>query len=121
VGLVGPAFLVAALSFLVPLFLWVLRLRRRRHIPMFAALASYALLAAALLFGLAASWGMFTVSNVDDQVADGAVDPSQKARILAEGISESMHCAMLVGLALIGALAWILLAQRLWRPARSPR
>jgi biopolymer transport protein ExbB/TolQ len=49
-----------------------------------------------------------------------SVDPSQQARVLAEGISEVMNCAALVGILLIpSSIALVLLKRKRQRAERA--
>ena len=91
---------------------WVRRLWRRPDLPLrtrvialiVGGVASFA--AWGLLLGLVKAFGA---------VGGESVDPSQKARILAEGIAEAMNCAafgILVGLPSVLVLAFLTKKQR---------
>ncbi|MFZ5893584.1 MAG: MotA/TolQ/ExbB proton channel family protein [Myxococcota bacterium] len=97
-GLVA-AWLVVALVGAVAPALWTRRLLKgRKNLPRWLKVL-VGVLAASTLFGaLGAIVGLVKAFGA---VGGESVDPSQKARILAEGISEAMNCttfALLVGL-----------------------
>lgn len=104
-------FLVAAILIVPPasiigLVLWARWLAKRQGVPRFAAWVAYGL---AVVGGLviAASVGLGVVIATS-AVSGEAVEPSEKARHLAEGISEVMNCGAL-GLLVAGlAAGWVL-------------
>ena len=103
-------FLIAALILLGPplsiigLLVWVGRVRKtgtRR----FVVWVAYVLAAIA---GLAIVSGYVgTVIAAIQTVGGDAVDPSQKARVLAEGISEGMNCGAFGFLVALVAVGWL--------------
>jgi hypothetical protein len=114
-------FLVAAILLVPPasivgLVLWAPRLANRPGVPRFAARVVYGL---AALGGLAIAAGLgLGVVTATSAVAGDATEPSEKARHLAEGISEVMNCGAL-GLLVAGVAAgWIVFWT--WRTEGSP-
>jgi hypothetical protein len=113
-------FLVAAIlivppSSIVGLVLWARRLAKRPGVPRVAALVAYGL---AVVGGLVIASGVgLGVVTATSAVAGEAVKPSEKARQLAEGISEVMNCGAL-GLLVAGvAAAWVLFWRWRIRPS----
>jgi hypothetical protein len=98
---------IALLGALVPLalLLWWARWLRKTGAPRWVRLVA-SLLAASPL----ASVPLACSGVVSSQAAvEGAsVDPSQKARILAEGISETMNCTALGTILALIPIAWLL-------------
>jgi cytochrome bd-type quinol oxidase subunit 2 len=92
-----PLLIIAVLGLL--LVLWLRFLWKRTRAPKW------------LLFSLPIVMGMLSMTlgvlNSFGAVAGESVDPSQKARILAEGISEAMNCT---AFALIVLMPLVLLA-----------
>jgi hypothetical protein len=96
---------------------WSRWLAKRTSVPRFAAVVGYAfavLSVAPMVLGLA--YGIVAVLSV---VRPGAgqdpAAPSQKARALGEGISETMNCGALgVLIALVGC-GWLLFCTLRWR------
>ncbi len=97
---------------LLPLLFWTRWLRRRTAAPRFATRISYALLvvgALVTLFGVVSTFRTVAL-NVADEV-DGT---SQKARMLAEGISEAINCGALAIVVALVAAFWLLFATWRW-------
>lgn len=81
----------AASSGVVAMLWWCRRLWQRRHeLPQWATLAATGLVALALFGGFRTIVGLIKAFGA---IGGESVDPSQKARILAEGISEAMNCS----------------------------
>jgi hypothetical protein len=72
--------------------------RRRDELPPWTKIVVGVLVSSAVLGGLGTIIGLVKMSGA---VGGESVDPSQKARILAEGISEAMNCTAL------SVLVWI--------------
>ena len=110
VGVCGTLFAVPAIAWTA----WLLR-RRPRPMPLLViALAT----TAPLVTGLAGTaWCLISVRSFKADDGDG---PSQKARRLAENISETMN---LTGLVVIGAavVSGVALATSRWGGRRQPR
>lgn len=68
-----------------------------------------AVVAAAVGGGIGAAAGLLSGMGA---LGGQSVDPSQKARILAEGISEAMNCAALGVIVWVPAMAGVLLLRR---------
>lgn len=82
----GLGFVGLLVSFWLVFRLW----RRRKQLSRGAQVAARCL-GLAVLVG---AWGTFTgVVKAFGAIGGESVDPSQKARLLAEGISEVMNCA----------------------------
>src|SRR5262245_51228865 len=96
------AWLVVAIVGVVATALWVRRVWNRRHeLPVWTrALAG--LVAASAMF--AAFGAVVGLTKAFGAVGGESVDPSQKARILAEGISEAMNFTAFGLLSAIAAL-----------------
>jgi biopolymer transport protein ExbB/TolQ len=78
---------------------WARRIwKRRRNLPLFAR-AIAAIAAASMLFGMLGT--VIGLVKAFGAVGGESVDPSQKARILAEGISEAMNCTA------FGIVVWV--------------
>ena len=69
---------------------WSLRLWKRRRLLSPLARAVLLLMAASAAFGLLGT--VVGLVKAFGSVGGESIDPSQKARILAEGISEAMNC-----------------------------
>jgi len=89
------------------------RLSKRRDVPRFVRWAAFALvvpgaafIALGLVSGLIVGFG---------RVSGEAVEPSQKARRLAEGISEAMNCGAVGFLFAIVAALWLGFCAWRWR------
>jgi hypothetical protein len=97
----------------VGLGVWARRLARRTSAPPLARYVSYAFAVVGtlpILFGLGS--GVYVAIG---PVSGQTIDPSQKARALAEGISEAMNCSALgLVVAGIGAL-WLGFCTWRWR------
>ena len=90
---------------IVGLVLWARRLSKTRGAPRTAARVAYGLAALGGLV-IVAGLGLGVVSATSPLTGEG-VEPSEKARHLAEGISEVMNCGAL-GLLVAGVAAgWI--------------
>jgi biopolymer transport protein ExbB/TolQ len=111
VGVILFAWLVLAIVGPVATAIWLRRLWKRRTELSAWTKTLAGLLAAAVLFGaLGTAIGFVKGFGA---VGGESVDPSQKARILAEWISEAMNCAalgLLVGLP--SAVALIVLMRK---------
>jgi hypothetical protein len=115
---------IAAIFFVVVLLLppaaiagsilWARRLARRPGVPRFAAWAAYALAGVAMLVMVGGMVSGFVVGTGD---LGSDAEPSDKARRLAEGISEAMNCTALGLLVAGAAAAWILVW---WWRTRPP-
>jgi hypothetical protein len=118
--------LLPALVFCVPLaivggvWIWARWLARRSTAPRFTSRVAYALVIAACLpiawgygFGIVHAVGLLGLpaANLDD-------GPSQKSRVLAEGIAEAMNCGALGALIALVSAVWLLFCTVRWRPAR---
>jgi len=104
---------LAPVALLAPLFLWA-RSLRRRGVHRVGVWTAYVLIAVGVLvtsFGV-----LFTVRVM--AVPPAPVDPSQKARALAEGISEAMNCGAFVAMLAAAVAVW--LAVWRWRTAQPP-
>jgi hypothetical protein len=107
-----PALLLVATILLVPpvslvgVVLWARSLKRTERAPKFAAHVAYGL---AVLGGLAIVGALgLGVASSTSAVTGETVEPSQKARHLAEAIAEAMNCGA-VGVLLSGVAAgWLL-------------
>lgn len=74
----------------VAMLWWCRRLwQRGRELPLWATLAATGLVALASFGGFRTIVGLIRAFGA---IGGESVDPSQKARILAEGISEAMNC-----------------------------
>jgi hypothetical protein len=108
-----PLLAVPSLVF-AGLFLWAFRLRRRAVAPSFATATALALLWTALGTTLAAPVvAVATRARANHAFAD---DASQKARVLAESISEAMNyaaVAFFVGVTV--STVWLLLVSWRWQ------
>jgi hypothetical protein len=72
----------------------------------------------AWLLGSVAMWSLISVFGA---VSGESVDPSQKARILAEGISEAMNAfAFSTGLLLLGGVVMLVLTWKYPWAAKPP-
>ena len=95
----------------------VVRVCKRREEVGLAAKVLATLAVLCLISGLAGT--LFGLVLTFGAVGGESVDPSQKARVLAEGISEAMNCTAFGGIVLIPAVvALALLIRR--RKRRSP-
>jgi biopolymer transport protein ExbB len=112
--------LVAGLVLLGPpasvtgVVVWARSMQRRQSVPGFVIALAYGL---AGLGTLAIAAG--TISGIivgTGPVSSEAVDPSQKARALAEGVSEAMNCGALALLIALVAAVWLALWG--WRGSR---
>jgi hypothetical protein len=115
--LLVAAILLVPPASIVGLILWARRLVKTRGAPRFAAWVAYGL---ASVGGLVIVRGLgLGVVSATSAVAAEALEPSAKARHLAEGISEIMNCGSL-GLLVAGVTAgWILFWR--WRTRGSSR
>lgn len=79
-----------ASSAVIAMLWWCRRLWQRQHeLPQWATLAATGLVALASFAGFRTIVGLIRAFGA---IGGESVDPSQKARILAEGISEAMNC-----------------------------
>jgi hypothetical protein len=111
------AMALAPMLLLIPLFVWARWLRRVPTAPPFVARVSHTLVALgalATVFGTVGSVWVVTVSPPAE--SEGA---SQKARMLARGISEGINCGALAILVALAAGLW--LAFGTWRWGRARR
>jgi hypothetical protein len=110
------ALLIALVWLLLLLFgvgaaVWfVLRVFKRREQAAPATKAAAALVALCLIFAFAGTLVGFI--RAFGAVGGEQVDPSQKARMLAEGISEAMNCTAFAGIILIPAVIVLALFMR---------
>jgi hypothetical protein len=96
-------FLLPTLA-VVGAWLWARRLGSRPGVPRFVKWGAFALLVpGSLLMALGLVSGLLRVLGV----ADDAVEPSQKARRLAEAIAEFMNSSVFGLLLAIAAAAWL--------------
>lgn len=79
-------------------WLCALAFRRRNQLPKAVTVLTWVVIAVCLAGGLGTALGILKAFGA---VGGESVDPSQKARILAEGISEAMSWTAL------GLLAWL--------------
>lgn len=93
------AWLVVALIGALATLWWSRRIwKRRRELPLSARIVAGVLTAAAGLGGFGTVVGLVKAFGA---VGGESVDPSQKARILAEGIAEAMNCTA------AGVVVWL--------------
>jgi hypothetical protein len=88
---------------------WARRLRKRQEIAPAVAWMAYAFVALDGL--LTVGFPLMTASRAISSfgaVSGESVDPSQKARVLAEGISEGMNCGVLGLACALGGIGWLL-------------
>ena len=105
-----PAAAIAGLG------LWARWLRRRALAPQWAGSIAYGLVViGALPFVGGAAWGAWTVMGAN------AGEPGDKARVLAEGISEAMNCGALGLLVGIGGMLWLGFCTWMWHRAARRR
>jgi MFS family permease len=101
---------------ILPLAAWARWLRRRTAEARLAAWIAYGLLMlAALLTAVGAASSTYGVITA---VATDSAGPSQKARVLAEGISAAMNCGALAIVVALGAVLWLLFASWRWHWSR---
>ena len=111
--IVAVVFLVPALS-VVGAWMWARRLGRRAEVPRFVKWGAFALVVpGALLVAFGVVSGLLVGFG---RVSGEAVEPSQKARRLAEGISEFMNCSAFGFLFAVAALLWLGFWAWRWRP-----
>jgi biopolymer transport protein ExbB/TolQ len=107
-GILG-AWLVVAIGGAALGALWVRRLWKKRHELPRPTKAVAGLAASAVLFGAVGT--VLGLVKAFGAVGGENMDPSQKARILAEGISEAMNCtafALLVWVPIVVVLGVVL-------------
>jgi len=94
---------------------WARRIGKRPEVPKLASRVAYGLV---ILSALAVVAGV-VVGFVGGfgAVSGDRIDPSQKARVLAEGISEAMNCGALGFLLTVVTAAWLLFCSWRWRRA----
>lgn len=98
-------FLLPPLS-VVGAWLWARRLGRRADVPRFVKWGAFALVVPGALFiGFGAVSGLLVL--LGRPVSGETVEPSQKARRLAEGISEFMNGSAFGFLLAVVALLWL--------------
>lgn len=96
------AVMLVVLGLVVASVVWTVRLwRRRKQVPGAARVVLYVAAGALVFGGLGTLLGLIKAFG---SVGGESVDPSQKARILAEGISEAMNCTA------FGLLVWMVSA-----------
>jgi hypothetical protein len=88
-------------------------LSRRR--ALFVAVAAYAMMVIAALFAASGAVSTVAVIKVDD-----CTGPTERSRMLAEGISEAINCGMLVLTIEIVAALWLLFATWRWHWSLRP-
>lgn len=94
----GAVLIVAFLGAVATVW-WARRLwRRRKQLPLRTRAVAVIVVASALVGALGTLIGLVKASGA---VGGESVDPSQKARILADGISEAMNCTA------FGMVVWL--------------
>jgi len=107
------AFFAILFAPVVGLGFWTRWLGRRSSVPRFAYRTSYGLVA---LAALAIAFGViFGVVVGHGAVSGEGIDPSQKARALAEGISEAMNWSAFGLLIALVAALWLGFCTWRWR------
>ena len=111
-------FLLPPLS-VVGAWIWARRLGRRADVPRFVKWGAFALVVPGALFiGLGAVSGLLVL--LGQPLSGEHIDPSQKARRLAERISEFMNCSAFGFLFAVVALLWLGFWAWRWRPKTPP-
>ncbi len=114
-AILPSAYVVASSAFLVALFVWSQRLKRVGALSRLASWSVHGLVVVAWLVALLGAIGAVRATMAAGEGGE-AVD---KARALAEGISESMNSgALAFGLGLVGGSILILSA---WRNRRASK
>ena len=115
---------IFAIVFLLPLlsvvgaWIWAQRIGRRTDVPRFVKWVAYALaIPGALFVALGVTSGLIHSFSA---VSGENVEPSQKARVLAEGISEFMNGTAVGLLFTVAALLWLGFWAWRWRPRTPP-
>lgn len=96
---------LVTLGIVIALCFWARHLSRRPRAPRFLRYLPY---------GIVAGWAVGTFGTVYmlvhsfNNVAGGNVDPSMKATLLAQGISEAMNCVAFEGMIVLVALVVLL-------------
>src|SRR5262249_17148804 len=112
-ALIGVAVIVVALAIPSAVFLWARRLSHRPGVPRFvAAFPPLILILGAINMGVP----MYFVAG-----AFGQSDTSEKATLLAKGISEAMNCYAFLLIVLIAIAIVLGIISARARRARSPR
>jgi hypothetical protein len=115
--IVAVVFLVPALS-VMGAWIWARRLGRRAEVPRFVKWVALALVVPGALFiALGVISGLIVGLA---RVSGETVEPSQKARRLAEGISEFMNCSAFGFLFAVAALLWLGFWAWKWRSKTPP-
>jgi hypothetical protein len=86
-------------------WMWTRWLARRSGLPRFVVWGGHGLSACGALIIVASIVGALRVGS--GSVFGEGIDPGQKARMLAEGISEAMNCGALAFLIAIVAVLWL--------------
>ena len=103
---------------IIGVWLWARRLGKRPNVPRFVPWAIYALvIPGTLVTVLGVASGLIRVLGA---TSGESVDPSQKARVLAEGISEAMNSGACGFLLAVVAALWLGFWAWWWR-RREPR
>ena len=89
---------VVAVGVAVLLHRWARWLAKRPNAPRFLRFLPSAIVVLCAVGFLSVAYGLIVSFGA---VSGESVDPSQKARILAEGISEAMNCYALLGIVLL--------------------
>jgi hypothetical protein len=111
----AAAIVLAPLLSVVGVWAWARKVGERQNIPRFASRVAYAL---AILGAASIAFGVVSGSVSGLSVVSGErIDPSQKARVLAEGISEAMNCGALGFLLTVIAALWLSFFTWRWRHA----
>ncbi len=111
-GLMVLAIAMVPLAAIVPLALWA-RSLRGRSAPRVAIAIAYAALALGVVITLL---GAVAAERPLITALAGANTPVDRARALAEGISEAMNCSALAVILSIAAALWLLFIARRHRP-----
>ena len=100
------------------LVLWARWLGRLYGVPRFVRHLAWFF---AAVWALGAAWSVMGMLEGFGAISSESVDPSQKARILAEGIAESMNAlAISAALLLFGAVVMLVLTWRYHWTAKPP-
>jgi len=116
-ALLAAILLVPPVS-VVGVSIWARRMSRRPEVPRFVSWVAYVFAvpaALAIVFGT----GCGVVTSLGAGSGE-STEPSQKARALAEGISEFMNCGALGFLIAIVTALWLLFCTWRWRRRSAP-
>jgi len=115
VVLLDLVFALFALGFWAALFVWARWLAKRPRAPAVVRRGPWAVVAIAVLAIVWIAYALVAVVTTFGAVEGESVDPSQKARVLAERISTAMNCFAAASVPALVVFALLLAGTWLWR------